>query len=107
MNAESEGYKRLFSRRDLPVPVYDIDLKNASDTELEQLSLESGIGLSLMEMKRVRDHFTDKGRNPTDIELEAKGLLLNLMMHSFPECNPGGQDPRGEVHSMLWRGESI
>ncbi|UCG68382.1 MAG: phosphoribosylformylglycinamidine synthase subunit PurL [Thermoplasmata archaeon] len=68
-----EGYRRLFTKVDLDVPVYDIDLENASDSELEQLSQESGIGLSLEEMQRVRDHFKEKERNPTDIELEALG----------------------------------
>jgi phosphoribosylformylglycinamidine synthase len=68
-----EGYKRLFTKVDLDVPVYNIDLESASDSELEQLSQESGIGLSLEEMQNVRDHFKEKGRNPTDIELEALG----------------------------------
>jgi phosphoribosylformylglycinamidine synthase len=66
-------YKRLFSKKDLPVPVFDIDLESATDEELLELSLETGIGLSLEEMQGVKDHFRDKGRNPTDIELEALG----------------------------------
>jgi phosphoribosylformylglycinamidine synthase len=69
----SGDYKELFLKRDLPVPLYDIDLEHASDEELTQLSQESGIGLSLDEMKRVQDHFKEKGRNPTDIEVEALG----------------------------------
>ena len=70
----SEDYKRLFSKREqLSVPVYDIDLENASDSDLEQLSLETGIGLSMDEMKRVQGYFREKKRNPTDIEVEALG----------------------------------
>jgi phosphoribosylformylglycinamidine synthase len=68
-----EGYKRLFSKRDLPVSVYDIELSKASNSELEQLSIESGIGLSLDEMKNIQEHFKEKGRNPADIEIEALG----------------------------------
>lgn len=68
-----EGYKRLFSKRDMPVSVYDIELAKASDLELDQLSLESGIGLSLDEMKNIQKHFNEKGRDPTDIEVEALG----------------------------------
>ena len=69
----SGDYKKLFQKRDLPVPVYDIDLESATDEELMQLSQESGIGLSLDEMKNVQDHFREKGRKPTDIEVEALG----------------------------------
>ncbi len=68
-----EDYKRLFIKRDLDVPVYEIDLEHASDEDLNALSLETGIGLSLDEMQRIRDHFKKKDRNPTDIELEALG----------------------------------
>jgi len=68
-----DDYKRLFKKLDLKVPVYEIDLGNASDTELAQLSQKSGIGLSLEEMKRIKEHFKNKGRNPKDIELEALG----------------------------------
>ncbi len=64
---------KIFVKRAPPVSVYDIVFEMASDSELEQLSLESGIGLSLEEMKRVKEHFIEKGRNPTDIELEAIG----------------------------------
>lgn len=69
----SGDYKDLFTKRDLSVPLYDIDLEHATDEELIQLSQDSGIGLSLEEMKNVQDHFKEKGRNPTDIELEALG----------------------------------
>jgi phosphoribosylformylglycinamidine synthase II len=68
-----EDYKKLFIKKDLGVPVFEIDLEKASDSELEELSFKSGIGLSLQEMNRIRDHFKEKGRNPTDIELEALG----------------------------------
>jgi phosphoribosylformylglycinamidine synthase len=68
-----EDYKRLFIRKDLDVPVYEIDMEHATDEDLNALSLETGIGLSLEEMQRIRDHFKEKGRNPRDIELEALG----------------------------------
>lgn len=68
-----EGYKRLFIKKDLNAPVYEIDLRNATDSELVELSQNSGIGLSLEEMKRVQDYFKEKERNPTDIEIEALG----------------------------------
>jgi phosphoribosylformylglycinamidine synthase II len=64
---------RLYNRRDLPFELVDINLVDATDQELEDLSRESGTGLSLDEMHRVRDFFKEKGRNPTDVELQSLG----------------------------------
>jgi phosphoribosylformylglycinamidine synthase len=69
----SEDYMRLFSKMDVPVPVYEIDLANANEEDLRQLSEESGVGLSLEEMLGIKAHFYDLKRNPTDIEFEALG----------------------------------
>lgn len=65
--------ERLYRRRDVPFELVEIDLSAASDDELVELSRETGIGLSLDEMKRVRDYFAAKGRNPTDVELQSIG----------------------------------
>ncbi|HVL47236.1 MAG TPA: phosphoribosylformylglycinamidine synthase subunit PurL [Candidatus Thermoplasmatota archaeon] len=54
-------------------PVYEVDLLHASDEGLLEISAETRIGLSLDEMKVVRDHFKAKGRNPRDVELESLG----------------------------------
>ncbi|MFH1402828.1 MAG: phosphoribosylformylglycinamidine synthase subunit PurL [Candidatus Altiarchaeota archaeon] len=51
--------------------VYEVDLLNATDDELKQVTAERSLGLSLGEMKMVRDHFKNEGRNPRDVELEA------------------------------------
>jgi phosphoribosylformylglycinamidine synthase subunit PurL len=59
--------------RKLQDDVYEIDILSASDLELEKLSKDRSLGLSLDEMRKVRDRFTAEGRNPTDIELEAFG----------------------------------
>ena len=64
---------RLYMRRDLPFELVDINLADASDEELKELSKESGTALSLDEMKRIRDHFIPRGRNPTDVELQSIG----------------------------------
>lgn len=64
---------RLYNRRDLPFELVDINLGDASDPELEELSKESGTALSLDEMRRVRDFFKEKGRDPTDVELQSIG----------------------------------
>ncbi len=51
--------------------VLEVELVEASDLELEELSRTRSLGLSLDEMKLVRDRFKKEGRNPTDVELEA------------------------------------
>ncbi|MBU0761408.1 MAG: phosphoribosylformylglycinamidine synthase subunit PurL [Candidatus Altiarchaeota archaeon] len=43
----------------------------ASDDELSQLSKDRSLGLSIDEMKSIRDYFKKEGRNPVDVELEA------------------------------------
>ena len=50
-----------------------ITLLGATDAQLKNISADSGTGLSLDEMKRIRDYFSKKSRNPTDVELQALG----------------------------------
>jgi len=47
-----------------------VDLSRADDEELERISREGVLSLSLPEMHAVRDHFASLGRAPTDCELE-------------------------------------
>jgi phosphoribosylformylglycinamidine synthase len=46
---------------------------NVSDDELARISEETGTGLSVDELKEIRDYFKREGRDPTDIELQALG----------------------------------
>ena len=64
---------RFYMRRDVPFELVDINLSDPDDGELKVLSRESGTALSLDEMKRIRDFFASKGRNPTDVELQSLG----------------------------------
>ena len=41
------------------------------DGDLEATGEALGLGLSLAELEKVRDHFRDEGRVPTDVELQA------------------------------------
>jgi phosphoribosylformylglycinamidine synthase len=52
--------------------VFEINL-DLPDEKLLELSRKIGIGLSLEEMKSVRNYFREQGRNPTDIEIQAIG----------------------------------
>lgn len=60
-------------KRNVPFPLHEILLQNADDKALLQISKEMSIGLSLEEMKRVQSYFKEKGREPTDIELQSIG----------------------------------
>ena len=52
--------------------VFEINL-DLPDEQLLELSNKIGVGLSLDEMKSVKNYFKEKGRNPTDIEIQAIG----------------------------------
>jgi len=64
---------RLFKKKNYPFDLYEIDVFSASDQDLKGISDRMGIALALPEMKRIRDYFKNKNRNPTDVELEALG----------------------------------
>jgi len=51
--------------------VYEIEILNAADKDLERISRERSLGLSTREMKKIQRYFGREGRNPTDVELEA------------------------------------
>lgn len=52
--------------------VFEINL-DLPDEQLLELSNKIGVGLSLDEIKSVKNYFKEKGRNPTDIEIQAIG----------------------------------
>lgn len=63
----------LLIKRDVPFQLYEINLKDARDRDLLDISREFGLSLSLDEMREIRKYFIGKGRNPTDVELQALG----------------------------------
>jgi phosphoribosylformylglycinamidine synthase len=60
----------LFVPRKTPFSLFDVRVLGASDEQLLEMSRELGLALSLREMKVVKDHFSRRGRNPTDVELQ-------------------------------------
>ncbi len=50
--------------------VKHVDILNADDEKLMQISNEGLLSLNLAEMKAIQKYFSDIGRNPTDVELE-------------------------------------
>lgn len=71
--AAASTVARRYVRIPAPLPLFEIEVADASDAELAAISKEMSIGLSIDEMRRVRDYFAKKGRRPTDVELEALG----------------------------------
>jgi len=64
---------RLYIKRDLSFELSDINVLDANEKELLQISNELGIGLSLEEMKSVKEYFSNRRRKPTDVELQTIG----------------------------------
>ena len=62
-----------YIRQRTPFELSEVKLSGCSDEQLMDISRESGTGLSLEEMLAIRQHFEEKGRNPTDVELQSIG----------------------------------
>ena len=60
-------------RREAAYDLCDIKIRDASDRDLEDISSKLSLGLSLDEMKKVRDYFVKEGREATDVELQSLG----------------------------------
>jgi len=60
-------YKKISDK----IEVYEINILDASDEELIQISKERALALSLEEMQKIRNYYKNLNRNPRDIELEA------------------------------------
>jgi phosphoribosylformylglycinamidine synthase II len=63
----------LYSRKDTPFSLHEINTRDASDQQLLAISSELGLGLSLQEMKQAQAYFKAQKRNPTDVELQTIG----------------------------------
>ncbi len=70
---QSPSWERHVTKRSVAFPLRDFNLESMSDDELVACSKAMGIRLSLQEMKDARAYFRGKGRNPTDVEMEALG----------------------------------
>lgn len=67
------GIEKFFKKRNEEIDCYEIDISSATDEELLEISNRMGLALNLDEMKRIKDYFKSKRRNPTDVELQALG----------------------------------
>ncbi len=62
-----------FRARDLPFPLHDVLVRDASNEDLAAVSDRMGLALSVEEMRTVQAYFRKEGREPTDVELQALG----------------------------------
>lgn len=60
----------LFTQKKTTFPLLEVRLLGASDKQLLEMSHKLGLALNLREMKAVKKHFSLRGRNPTDVELQ-------------------------------------
>jgi phosphoribosylformylglycinamidine synthase subunit PurL len=60
-------------KRDVPFSLYEVDILNADDKDLNKISTDMSLSLSLEEMRTIKDYFVGDGRNPTDVELQSLG----------------------------------
>jgi len=93
--------RSLYIRKDLPFEVYEINLLDADDRRLQQISEEMGLALNLEEMRAVKKYFSDRLRNPTDVELQTIGQTWSE--HCYHKTFKGTvRTPDGrEIRSLL------
>ena len=63
----------LFIRRKASFLIFEINMLKVADQQLLEISRELSIGLNLQEMRAVQEYFRNKGRDPTDVELQTIG----------------------------------
>lgn len=63
----------LYTKRDTPLELFDVDLMGAKDKQLVQISEGLGLALSLREMKAIQKYFLKENRKATDVELQTIG----------------------------------
>jgi phosphoribosylformylglycinamidine synthase II len=89
-----------YVKRDVPFELVEINLKDADDKQLIQISKELGIALNLKEMKLIQNYFSTKNRNPTDVELQTLGQTWSE--HCYHKTFKGNiTTPRGVIHSLF------
>ena len=91
----------LYIRRKTVFPLYEINMLGATDQQLLSISQELGLGLNLQEMLSVQEYFRRKGRNPTDVELQAIGQTWSE--HCFHKTFKGKIIFDGEEINSLFK----
>ena len=86
----------------LPFKLHVIDMLEAGDDALLELSENIGLSLSLEEMKAIQSHFRSIGRPPTDVELQA--IAIEWSEHCYHKTFKGVVEFNGRsVENVLKR----
>ncbi len=88
-------------RRDTGLPVYEIELAESNEQELAEISSRTGVNLNPAEMKKIQGYFRQKGRNPTDIEVQTIGQAWSE--HCFHKTFRGNIKFEGRVVRSLFQ----
>ncbi len=89
-----------YVKRDTPFEFVEIDLEDADDKKLIQISRELGIALNLKEMRLLQSYFSENKRNPTDVELQTIGQTWSE--HCYHKTFKGDiATPQGVIRSLF------
>ena len=91
----------VYTHRNRKFLLFEINVLQASDQQLLEVSRELGIGLSLKEMKAVQAYFRGKQRNPTDVELQTIGQTWSE--HCFHKTFKGKIEIDGRQIDSLFK----
>ena len=87
-------------KEDLPFSHHTVDLLNAKDADLENIRDQLGLGLSLDELRYIRDHYVLQERKATDIELQTFDQTMSE--HCSHKTFAGViETPEGTVNGLL------
>ncbi len=91
----------LYHQKDTAFSMLEINTLKASDKQLQEISSELGLSLSLQEMKAIQAYFKTKNRNPTDVELQT--IAQTWSEHCFHKTFKGKIRIDGKEISSLFR----
>jgi len=91
----------LYHQKDTAFSMLEINTLKATDTQLQEISSELGLSLSLQEMKVIQAYFKTKNRNPTDVELQT--IAQTWSEHCFHKTFKGKIRIDGKEISSLFR----
>jgi len=91
----------LYTRRKASFQLFEVNVLRATNQQLLEISKELAIGLNLQEMKAVKKYFKNRGRNPTDVELQAIGQTWSE--HCFHKTFKGKIRFNGKEINSLFR----
>jgi phosphoribosylformylglycinamidine synthase II len=90
----------LYIQKEASFSLFEINLRNATEKQLLKISIGLGVGLTLNEMKLVKEYFRRKERNPTDVELQTIGQTWSE--HCFHKTFKGKVTFEGkEINSLF------